>query len=53
MANTGYKAYTNLKFIFLSNEDYIGPTKDNSPLNSDYIDPFYDSYFCPIPPPHP
>ena len=51
MANTGYKAYTNLKFVFLDNEEYIGPTKANNPSDPDYIAPFYDPYFCPIPSP--
>ena len=53
MANTGYRAYTNLKFVYLDNEEYIGPTKANSPSDPDYIAPFYDPYFCPLPSPPP
>ena len=53
MPNTGYKAYTNLKFVFLDNGEYLGMTKSNSPSDPDYIAPVYDVISCPLPIPSP
>jgi len=49
MANTGYKAYTNLAQYFTDNEVETGITKSNSVLDPDYIAPFLDLEFCPLP----
>jgi hypothetical protein len=49
MANTGYKAYTNLAQYFTDNEAETGITKSNSALDPDYIAPFLDLEFCPLP----
>jgi hypothetical protein len=49
MINTGYKAYTNLAQYFTDNEVETGITKSNSALDPDYIAPFLDLEFCPLP----
>lgn len=53
MANTGYKAYTNLEQYYVDNSEATGVTKPNSVLDPDYIAPFIDLDFCPLPSPSP
>jgi hypothetical protein len=49
MSNTGFKAYTNLEQYYLDNSVATGVTKPNSPSDPDYIAPFLDLAFCPLP----
>ena len=49
MSNTGFKAYTNLEQYYLDNGVATGVTKVNNPSDPDYIAPFLDLAFCPLP----
>jgi hypothetical protein len=53
MPNTGYKAYTNLEQYYVDNDEATGIIKANSILDPDYIAPFIDLGFCPLPSPSP
>ena len=53
MANTGYKAYTNLEQYYVDNDEATGVTKSNATNDPDYIAPFIDLAFCPLPSPSP
>lgn len=49
MSNTGFKAYTNLEQYYLDSGVATGLTKPNNPSDPDYIAPFLDLTFCPLP----
>jgi hypothetical protein len=49
MSNTGFKAYTDLEQYYLDNGVATGVTKTNSISDPDYIAPFLDLAFCPLP----
>jgi hypothetical protein len=49
MSNTGYKAYTTLEQYYLDNGIATGVTKPNTFGDPDYIAPFIDLAFCPLP----
>lgn len=49
MPNTGFKAYTNLEQYYLDSGEATGVTKPNDILDPDYIGPFIDLEYCPLP----
>lgn len=49
MSNTGYKAFLNLAQYYVDSGEETGVLKPNDPLDPDYIAPFIDLAFCPLP----
>lgn len=50
MPNTGYKGYSNLEEYNTGTGTATGPTKPNVTSDPDYVEPVYDTGYCPLPP---